>query len=237
MILSMKDSHGNALFLILIAVALFAALSYAVTNSGRGGSGIDREQADILAAQILNSVAAVQQGIQRLEIIGGYDQVQLNDSAATNSGTCYSGENTTTPCSTVGIFNADDGVLPDIFWSAELRDPAYTGTDRWVFQSIEYETGGSAAGTSLPDIILEYVGLTDEVCSALNRKMSGTSNIGTLTLPVGSAQGFSDIGYLRDTGHVAPFTNASDIKKVHTIEPCSMYSDNINYASFLIKPF
>lgn len=60
----MESSSGNALFLILIAVALFAALSCAVTNSGRGGGGTDKEQAIIESTRLNKFVASAQVGIQ-----------------------------------------------------------------------------------------------------------------------------------------------------------------------------
>lgn len=66
----MKGQRGNALFLILIAVALFAALSYAVTRSGRGSGGIDREQALIAASQITQYPAALRTSITRMVVTG-----------------------------------------------------------------------------------------------------------------------------------------------------------------------
>jgi hypothetical protein len=66
-----RKEKGNALFLILIAVALFAALSYVVTQSGRGGGSINREQAQIVASQLVQYAGALQQAIQRLILTGG----------------------------------------------------------------------------------------------------------------------------------------------------------------------
>ena len=67
---SIKSEKGNALFLILIAVALFAALSYAVTQSGRSSGSIDRETAMIAASQITQYPATLDTTITRMIITG-----------------------------------------------------------------------------------------------------------------------------------------------------------------------
>lgn len=66
--LSDHSESGNVLFLILIAVALFAALTYVVGQSTRSGAGnTSSERAKLIAAQILNYAASVATGITRVE--------------------------------------------------------------------------------------------------------------------------------------------------------------------------
>ncbi|MGM0422583.1 MAG: hypothetical protein ACQEQL_05740 [Pseudomonadota bacterium] len=68
-----KNSKGNALFLILIAVALFAALSYAITQSSRGGGSVDKEEARLEASQILQTSAFFKSNLERFMLISGLD--------------------------------------------------------------------------------------------------------------------------------------------------------------------
>lgn len=63
--------QGNVLFLILIAVVLFAALSYAVTRSNNNSSGsVDNEKGKILAAQLIQYPGGLRTTIIRMTING-----------------------------------------------------------------------------------------------------------------------------------------------------------------------
>lgn len=67
------NQKGNVLFLILIAVALFAALSYAVTQSSRSGGDASRETNILNAAQLTQYPTSIRTAVLRLVIDGFQD--------------------------------------------------------------------------------------------------------------------------------------------------------------------
>ena len=73
-----KTQSGNVLFLILIAVALFAALSYAVTQSTRGAGNADNELQEIEQATLENCNASIQASSMRVEVMNGCTSNELS---------------------------------------------------------------------------------------------------------------------------------------------------------------
>lgn len=73
-----QPQSGNVLFLILIAVALFAALSFAVTSSSRmtEKGGPAEEKAALNAAQVLAACSGLRQTAQRM-LFQGISSAQL----------------------------------------------------------------------------------------------------------------------------------------------------------------
>lgn len=164
----MKANSGNVLFMILIAVALFAALSYAVTSSTRNGSAsISRDEARILASQMTSELNKIKFAVGRLYVSGNYDQVFVN-SAPSGNGTVYAGS-TGQAGRTIGIFSADGGIVSKPSFIAKARDPLYASDTRnyeWYSQSVRIR--GVDVGTSLPDEIIRITFLSDEVCKQVN---------------------------------------------------------------------
>ncbi len=65
----LRSNSGNVLFLILIAVALFAALSYVIINSSRMGTGSTQaERARLDAALLDNYTASINTGLLKLSL-------------------------------------------------------------------------------------------------------------------------------------------------------------------------
>ncbi len=122
------SQRGNILFLILLAVVLFAALSYAVTSGMRGGGNdASPEKAQALASQIVNHATLVENTIQRLKVSGCRD-TEISFQNGTFGGYTNSNSPADMHCR---VFNpAGGGLSPQVWGEAEL-DESNIGADRY----------------------------------------------------------------------------------------------------------
>lgn len=225
----MRSSNGNALFLILIAVALFAALSYAITNSGRGGGNVSKEQAEIIAAQIIDHTALMMQTIQRLELIGGYDQILFDNSDPNASGTCYNGATVITPCNTVGLYNSADGIS---------SDPVDAGLNlKWWITNVQASVNGQQIGTTDPDLEIWIDDIGKDVCNAINRRLynDSTPMDGNLigSVAANASWGRTDNFWTKSGGFTAfnpqPGSDGADFEKK---QGCVMWAGSPDYYAY-----
>jgi hypothetical protein len=162
-----EAERGNVLFLILIAVALFAALSYAVTSSSRSGGGDASGETNLVnSAQVTQYPASVRTALIRMFVSNGIAQDELNfDSPSTfSSGSCNSAA---TKC----VFHPTGGGATYTFAPAEVMESGSQG--QWIFSS-KYkitDIGTNATDGTGNDIIAFLPGIKSTICKKLNSEL------------------------------------------------------------------
>lgn len=161
--------RGNILFLILLAVVLFAALAYAVTSSMRGGGNdSSKENAKLAASQLMNYATLVENAVMRMSFSTPPQNIQYWTGA--NSG-C-----TTTSCR---LFHPDGGGVADIPIDKKyLLGPPAGG---WEIRLIRV----AGVGTDKPEIAIGFFGIKKEICQAIN-EMAGITTNSSYGVPVGA---------------------------------------------------
>ena len=152
---SHATEHGSALFVLLFAVALFAALTYAISQQGSGTMGLSEEKIKLLATDVIDMGNGLSDAAARLRLHRIQDiEISFENSivAGYNNGSCTS-EN----CK---IFSYDGGGKD---WETPV--PEISGGNDCCF------TGGLAIqniGTDAAALVGILPGLSRSVCSKIN---------------------------------------------------------------------
>lgn len=181
-----QSEKGNILFLILLAVVLFAALSYAVTQSMRGGGGNAGSETNLVNSAVLSQYpVGLRAAILRM-IVDGTDVTTLNFDPPSVFSTMTDAEKA------LGVFHPNGGGASFGFIPTDaLVTPS--GTARWVFtRNFGIEDIGATATTSGDvgkDIVAIAPGISQAICSKINSEL-GVNSIPevstTLPLTVGA---------------------------------------------------
>lgn len=170
-----NPESGNALFYILIAVALLAALSYAVSQSGRGSAKqISDERARLAASEIIEYSNNISAAVTQLKLRGVdtdelcFDDTNWGASDYDHSPACTDDFNKIFHISGAGII-----------WSSapsEAMDSAASPDNLWhIYGNNEINNVGTTCGAAgCSDLALYVDELSIQVCQQLNDLIGNT---------------------------------------------------------------
>ena len=183
-----KNQQGSAIIWILIAIAIFAALNFAITSGSRTGTqNISKEQARLAATEILDYARAIKQAVQTLQINGCSD----TDISFENS--VVAGYEHTPPArDECKVFHPAGGGLNYLKPEEEWMDGTSVTENNyqtWFTNSrshiiglgIDSNGGACSSGTGdCKELITGIPFIKKEICMAVNKKLGwGTDDIGT----------------------------------------------------------
>ena len=139
---------------------MFAALTYAVTQTGRGARNIDPEKAALAAASLMQFASDIEAGFARTKLTGKYDWSEIN----------YGGTNSDCTSTKCELFNTGRGVAPQLS-DVPKEAVGHTNSETARIRFVDVE----GVGTDDPDLGILIAGLSYNVCKAVNDAVGITS--------------------------------------------------------------
>lgn len=184
-------TRGGVLVIILVAVALFAALSFAMTQGMRSGSGqLTEQQAKLAASDIIDYLTKVKSTFDQL-VINGCDPLLINFRT-----TVYQNNNGFQPDSTPPgsppncyMYGIEGGTMTPVIFP-KYASTNYTPTGSNVKGGHAYtryvnaqNKDGTYIGTSAHDLFFQFVGMDEKICLAV---LNAVATSGTIydTIPI-----------------------------------------------------
>lgn len=196
------NNSGNVLFLILIAVALFAALSYAITSSTRSGSlQPSKEKAQASAAALFQYGSLLKQTVLRLKMRGNctdnlldFGNLIYKKDGGTYVNLTNSGSPSNKSCS---LFDMNGGQLAPVIPSSDalIKDsPSLVG--QGAFRAVQIKgvgTDSTSGAESAVDVVFWIPGINLETCLAVNdmQNVSNPSGIPPVATLTGTTTSFN----------------------------------------------
>lgn len=172
-----ERERGNALFLILIAVVLFAALSFAITQSNRSsGSSAGEDTNTVSGSNITQYASAVRTGITRMLVRGH----ALEDLLFDEPGDTDYDSNVTRQA-----FHPRGGAIVFQDPDTNLISETNTHQGKWVF----FFAPVKDMATSANDAVAVLTNVKRGICQQINRNIFGSTTIS----PLGTAITVTDL--------------------------------------------
>jgi hypothetical protein len=202
--------NGSAFFIILVAIMMFAMLSYAVSQGSRSSaSGLTAEQANVAAQEITSYGSGLSKAVQTLRLRGcTVEEISFESMPVAGNANPVSPADGS--CDVYDLAGGKSNYnAPSSNW-LDITEAGEDGYGEWVFTNQSCIPGVGSGGTgcanaSEMEILMVLPWVKREVCSAVN-KLANWASYDSLPIPTAGGAAYD---YTEKVNGV--FQNGTDI--------------------------